>query len=162
MTSRLGEFVQAYGISSNTQLANFAKSIDLPLIEINFAEDITINSDGAYIINLGDLHIGGTHWTGLWIEGNQAFYFDSYGVAPEDILVAKIQNYNRAHRAHDTSGVYLSIEIAFNDGYEFQLFDEELCGMWVLMFFHFMTSSHVPLAERFKKMTERYVDTIED
>jgi hypothetical protein len=147
---RLGEFIQTYGISSNTQLANFAKSIGLPLIEINFAEDITINSDGAYIINLGDLHIGGTHWTGLWIEANQAFYFDSYGVAPEDILIAKIQSYNS------------SIEISFNDGYEFQLFDEELCGMWVLMFFHFMIAGrpYESLDERFKKMTERYADTI--
>lgn len=146
---RLGEFIQAYGISSNSQLANFAKGINLPLIEINFAEDIIITQDGAYIINLGDLHIGGTHWTGLWIEDNEAFYFDSYGVAPEDILVAKIHAYNP------------NIILAYNNGYEFQLFDEELCGMWVLMFFHFMTINRgLSLEQRFKKMTERYVDTI--
>ena len=144
------QLIQAYGISSDTQLANFARGAGVPLVGIDFAEDIDINQDGAYIINLGDSHIGGTHWTGLWIEGNSALYVDSYGVAPEDVLIAKIHAYNA------------DIDLVYNDGYEFQLYDESLCGMWVLMFFHFMaaTPSHVPLTERFKKMTQRYADTI--
>ena len=147
---RLNELIEAYGISTNNQLANFAKGIDLPLVEIGFAEDIMINKDGAFIVNLGSNQIGGTHWTGLWIENGHAFYDDSYGVAPEDILVKKIGDYGVS-------------DLSYNDGYEFQRFEEELCGMWVLMFFYFMSiNKNLSLDERFKKMTEHYVDTIED
>lgn len=137
--------ISAYGISSNTQLEGFANNIGLPINEINYAEDITIDGDGAYIINLAERGRG-THWTGLWIENGSAFYFDSYGVGPEDILIEKLRGKVDS--------------LSYNDKYEFQRFEEELCGMWVLMFLHYMRSGTGSLDSRFKKMKDRYVDTV--
>lgn len=155
------ELIKAYGISTNTQLSEFAKNDEIPLIEINFAENILINKDGAYIINLGESGHG-THWTGLWVEKKkaldsggaqsspprEAFYFDSYGVGPEDILIKKLKAY----------GIK---DLKYNKGFEFQRYEEELCGMWVLMFFHYMDKNKkLPLEQRFKKMVKHYVDTL--
>ena len=39
--------------------------------------------DGAYVINLDQFKSIGTHWIALYVNGNNATYFDSFGV--EDI-----------------------------------------------------------------------------
>ena len=36
--------------------------------------------DGAYIINLDEHYDTGTHWIALWVNNNNATYFDSFGV----------------------------------------------------------------------------------
>jgi len=139
------QLIEAYGVSSNTDLDNFASRIGLQIKEINFAESINITGDGAYVINLGEQGHA-THWTGLWIEHGKAFYFDSYGVGPETILLDKVEPY--------------ATEVMYNDNYEFQRYEEELCGMWVLMFFWYMKKCTGSLNSRFKKMTDRYLDTL--
>lgn len=140
-------FNEEYGVTSDYQLQELAYKAKIPLVEINFAEDIKIDRNGAYIINLGDRQISGTHWTGLWIEGNSAFYFDSFAGPPEDILIKKIKDY----------GIKFLI---FNSEYEFQRIEENLCGVWVLMFLYFMNLRKGSIEDRFKKMYDRYEDTI--
>jgi len=142
------QLIEAYGVSSNSQLKAFAETTGLVVNEINYAEDISIDRGGAYIINLGDVERQGTHWTALWIEDREAFYFDSFGVGPEDVLVEKMRQY----------GIHTWW---YNRGYEFQRYEEELCGLWVLMLFHFMRiNTDLTIVERFKKMAERYSDTL--
>ena len=36
--------------------------------------------DGAYVINLDEHYDTGTHWIALWVNNNNATYFDSFGV----------------------------------------------------------------------------------
>ena len=36
--------------------------------------------DGVYVINLDELKLIGTHWTTLYVNGNNVIYFDSFGV----------------------------------------------------------------------------------
>ena len=36
--------------------------------------------DGAYIIDLDEYPDIGTHWVALWVNNNNATYFDSFGV----------------------------------------------------------------------------------
>lgn len=142
------DIIRAYGITSNSQLRQFAKTADFVINDINYAEDIDIDRDGAYIINLGDKEIGGTHWTALWIDGRDAFYFDSFGVPMEDILIDKLKAY----------GIK---QLWYNHGFEFQRLDQQLCGLWCLMFFHYMrNNTELSLNDRFKKMAERYIDTL--
>lgn len=41
------------------------------------------------IINLGDIHSGGTHWTCYMKSGKRVIYFDSYGDAPAPLELEK-------------------------------------------------------------------------
>ena len=47
-----------------------------------------ITEDGGYIINLDDKGRAGTHWVAVHINGDQAVYFNSFGIEhlPEEIL----------------------------------------------------------------------------
>ena len=44
--------------------------------------------DGAYIINLDEYSDIGSHWVALYVNNNNATYFDSFGVEniPKEIL----------------------------------------------------------------------------
>ena len=51
---------------------------------------------GTYVINLDEFKSIGTHWIALYVNGNNATYFDSFGV--EDIpkkLKQEIRNTNK-------------------------------------------------------------------
>jgi hypothetical protein len=144
--------IEAYGITTNTQLRELADSISIPLNDINYAEALNIDKDGGYIVNLGNDSIGGTHWTALWLENKKAFYFDSFAGPPPDMLVAKLKRL----KVH---------ELYYNESYEFQKIDETLCGVWCMVFLHYMNKKKwrgrtLTLCNRFKKMTEQYIDTL--
>ena len=44
--------------------------------------------NGVYVINLDDKKSKGTYWVSLFIDGNRAAYFDSFGIEyiPQDVL----------------------------------------------------------------------------
>ena len=46
-----------------------------------------IAKDGTYVVNLDEYELTGTHWVSLYVNGNKATYFDSFGVEhiPEEI-----------------------------------------------------------------------------
>lgn len=104
------------GITSDGQLRQIAAKMGLPEIQyIGFAEDMQTLPKGLSIINLGDRRISGTHWTMLWVEDDYLIYFDSYGVGPEDNIIALAGN---RRISHNTKQV--------------QRYEEEHCGIWVL------------------------------
>ena len=37
--------------------------------------------DGAYVLNLDDFKLTGTHWVVLYVNGNNATYFDRFGLS---------------------------------------------------------------------------------
>ena len=45
--------------------------------------------DGAYVINLEEYKLIGTHWIALYVNGKNLIYFDSFGV---EYLPKKIKN----------------------------------------------------------------------
>jgi len=67
---------------------------------------------------LGDEARGGSHWTLLFVDDTAAYYFDSYGVGPEDNLIKL---------AHE-KGFTIWVNSAQVQGYY-----EEYCGIWALL-----------------------------
>eukprot|EP01036_Dinobryon_divergens_P034223 gene34223-44209_t len=73
---------------SNVELENIAKFYRLKLNGIVMKDELEgmEPENGGYIVNLQSSSQGnGTHWCGLFIRGNNACYFDSFGgPAPMD------------------------------------------------------------------------------
>jgi hypothetical protein len=118
--------------TSNLQLNSFAKYLKIPLNGIFMKGELPKNvpKTGAYVINIGDLETGGTHWVGLLLaKNNKAYYFDSYGVLPvlEAIAFAK--------KWKPSVDIYYSRQII-------QHLKSFLCGQFVLYFFYFMNNSN--------------------
>ena len=66
---------------TNFDLEKLAKNYNIELTGVYMKDQLDklpIN-DGNYIINLDNLQVQGTHWTGLHIRDKQAIYFDSFG-----------------------------------------------------------------------------------
>lgn len=88
-------------ITSDEQLENKAQHMKIPLRGIYNKDRLpSKTARGAYIINLQDSVTStgfpnqGTHWTGLWIEGTYAYYFDPFGLSPPANVQWFIQRYN--------------------------------------------------------------------
>ena len=78
--------------------------------------------DGAYVINLDEHSDIGTHWTALWVNINNATYFDSFGVEhiPKEIKTF-IKNRN------------IKTNI-----FRIQAYDSIMCGYFCIGFINFM------------------------
>ena len=69
--------------TSNTDLANISRHLNMPQPIICFDEQLLNTKKLAtqyFVLNLGSLANGGTHWVALAIRGGkEAVYFDSFG-----------------------------------------------------------------------------------
>ena len=85
-------------------------------------ENLSRIKDGAYRINLDDKKSKETHWVLLFIDGNTAVYFDSFGIEyiPQEVL-SKIQDKCITH----------SIFRIQDDGYI-------MCGFYCITFIEYM------------------------
>lgn len=137
--------INKYGISSDKQLRYLTNKLNIPLNYIGFVEDLKeLKKNGGYIFNLGNQEIQGTHWTALYKEGTEAFYFDSFAVPFEDKLLEIPTNIKN---------------IIYNDFYQLQGIDETLCGIWCILFlYHMQNSKKIKLIDRFKEFTKSYKD----
>ena len=66
------------------------------------------------IVNLKSSKFNGSHWTCWWKEGNNKYYFDSYGIRPSNEIVK-----------------YLHSPINYSS-FQIQQFSESNCGEWCL------------------------------
>lgn len=125
----LKKFISDYGITSSQQLIDLAKELNINLKFIGITNNL-INmkpiTNGSYIINIGDPGSGGTHWTSMHIQGNEAFYFDSYNAAPEDDLIDILNLNSKVNK------------VIYNSEYQLQGIDEELCGIYSIVFLYNM------------------------
>ena len=141
----LKKFINNYGITSSDQLITLAKKfkIDLKFIGLtNNLQNIKI-TNGSYIINIGDQI--GTHWTACFIEGNNCFYYDSFSAAPEDDLLDILNSNSKVTK------------LIYNSDFQMQQIDEQLCGIYSLIFLYHMTHSKKKLLiDRFKDFTKNY------
>lgn len=147
MNKKINKLINEFGISSDIQLRDLAKKLKIKLNYIGFAENLPNTAkNGAYIINLGNSDIGGSHWCGLFIEKNNAFYFDSFAGAPEDILINWLEK----------NGIKTLI---YNDYFQMQKLEETLCGIYCMVFLYYMThSKKKKLIERFHEFTKSFTD----
>ena len=75
--------------------------------------------DGAYIINLDDI---GTHWIVLYVQHNDVFYFNSFGVEhiPKEIRT------------------FISNKNIKTNIFRIQGYDSIMCGSFCIVFINFM------------------------
>jgi hypothetical protein len=66
---------------SNIDIISICKTLKIDLIMCGLKGEIDgkVKKNGAYIINLDKIDGDGTHWVLIYVNGDQAIYFDSYG-----------------------------------------------------------------------------------
>ena len=79
--------------------------------------------DGVYVINLDEYSDIGTHWVALYVQNNDATYFDFFGVE-------HISKEIKAFIDH-------SLSITKNI-FRIQAFDSIICGYFCIGFFYYM------------------------
>ena len=62
--------------------------------------------------------MGGTHWTCFIVKYNKSFYFDSFGVQPDEFLLKQLP------------------KPIINHFYKIQDINSKLCGSYCLYFFY--------------------------
>jgi hypothetical protein len=79
---------------SNTDIEFICKSlkIDLVICALKDSLDGTVKKNGAYILNLDKVNGSGTHWVLLYVNGDEAIYFDSYGESMPQIVISFVKN----------------------------------------------------------------------
>ena len=84
---------------SNFDLERLAEFYNLPLVAITMKDELPEKvEDGCYIINLQSSTSGnGTHWLGLFIHKNNAYYFDSYGAPPSVEIMKFVKKRKGCH-----------------------------------------------------------------
>jgi len=149
----MSELIQKYDVTSSTQLIDLSKKFKFKLNFVGFTDDLTARelrssnleqvNGKSYIFNICDT--AGTHWTPGYVKDNVMFYFDSFAVPPEDDLI---------HILEKNSTIKT---IIYNSNFQFQNIDEELCGIWCVIFLYHMNYSKLPtLIERFDEFKKRY------
>lgn len=77
--------------TDNIELSNYCKMLNIHLQFIGLQGELIQNkkiSMGAYIINLGDLNSGGTHWVCCYLDDDLTpFYFDPFGFIPSPEII---------------------------------------------------------------------------
>lgn len=78
----------------------------------------------AFIVNLDEHHLPGTHWIGIFFEKNtkKAYYFDSYGLPPSDSNILKFLKNNSDDVVYN--------RVCFQDNFT------TTCGYFCLYFLH--------------------------
>ena len=130
---------------TNFDLEGHAKRLALPLHGVFSKDQLPpYHRDGAYIVNLQDSvdeagnPLGGTHWTGFYIEKGKAVYFDPFGV----IAPLSVQHFLRPFKPWLYSEKHI------------QNIRSEICGYYVLYFIWFMTNHQSKIKDvnqRFKR-----------
>ena len=116
----------SYDLLSNFDIIELADEMNINLIGV-FAKDNLKNvpiQNGGYVINLDDSTGQGTHWTGFYIDGNNAIYFDSFGQVPPLSVERYCRNKNFIH-----------------SDFIIQNLNQVACGYYQLAFLHYMTNS---------------------
>ena len=78
--------------------------------------------DGAYIINLDEYSDVGTHWVALYVQNNDAPYFDSFGVEhiPKEIKT------------------FIGTKNIKTNIFRIQAYDPIMCGCFCIAFIYFI------------------------
>lgn len=108
-------------------LKQLAKDLGIK-IKIVARDSLPKKLSGNYVINLDRSDGKGTHWTCMKIIGRQAFYFDSYGIAPPQEIVERV-------RENKKKGIYITNEI--------QCLESHACGWYAISFLKRMETESI-------------------
>lgn len=125
---------------TNIQIEDLAQRMKIPLEFVGFKSNLPkkIKTNKAYIINLDDevckdtgIQSGGTHWTTFIVmeypNGKQeGIYFDSFGVAPPEIVKKRLMDNFKMKVPYNTKDV--------------QSLMNQACGWYCLAFQHFINA----------------------
>lgn len=129
--------IHTFDITSDQTLIMIANDLHIDLNWIGFENDLIDQAygNGAYILNIGD--DTGTHWVCLNVQNDVVFYFDSFAVPMNDVVLEWCSKNNV-----DT--------IHYNNKKQFQLMNQSLCGIWCIVFLYDMQKKNGSIADRFQ------------
>lgn len=120
---------------TDNQLYELLEHFDIDINKIDFIDNIFNNDyeleEGNYIINIGKILSGGTHWTCFKLYKNYLFYYDSFGFRPNTIIVDFCRDND--------------LRLLYNID-EFQSLNEELCGLYCILFL--LLDSHLFIKDK--------------
>lgn len=125
---------------TNHQIEDLAHRMRIPLEFVGFKSNLPkkLKANRAYIINLDDevcedtgIPSGGTHWTAFQVMEypngkKQGMYFDSYGVAPPEIVKERIMDSFKLKVPYNTKDI--------------QSLMNQACGWYCLAYLHFINA----------------------
>ena len=87
---------------SNFDIIELCRELNINLVDVCYKNEILNKEpvDGGYILNMTDSDdddTTGTHWVALFCSGNNAFYFDSFGVGVVDDVVSFLSNKSKIY-----------------------------------------------------------------
>jgi hypothetical protein len=131
-----------YELLSNFDLIELAEEMNIDLVGV-FSKDklkSVPSQNGSYIINLDDFNGPGTHWVALFVEYENAIYFDPFGIVPPLSVIR-----------------YTKDKYFIDSNFIIQNLDQECCGYYCLGFLHFMTHSTIKnIRKRFNNFIEPF------
>ena len=135
---------------SNFDLEDLAMFYNLPLVAVTMKDELpTKVKDGCYIINLQSSTSGnGTHWLGLFIHKNNAYFFDSFGCPPSIEIMKFVRNRKGCH--------------LYYNNFIIQDLKSENCG-WFALAFLLWCYSYILFSKDMKNMFNDFVSSfVED
>ena len=128
-------------ITFNTELEEASRRNNIPLVGIFFHDRLpSMVRQGGYIFNLSDhdSNDGGSHWTGAFVEGPRAIYFDPFGTEFNE----PPENIKKFLSPLDT-------KYSIN---QIQSSESGICGYYVLYFLYYMTHRRKQVPNLFRRM----------
>ena len=108
------DFMKKYKLKNNTMYESELQRVyNYPI----YPRDSKIYSDRGFV-NIDDGRMGGSHWTCFIVKDNKSYYFDSFGVQPDNFLLKQ-----------------LSKPLIYHN-YKIQDINSFLCGSYCLYFFY--------------------------
>ena len=146
---------------TNIQIEDLAQRMKIPLEFVGFKSSLPkkLKTNKAYIINLDDevcedtgIQSGGTHWTCFQVMEypngkKEGIYFDSFGVAPPEIVKERIMSNFKMVLPYNTKDI--------------QSLLNQACGWYCLALLHFINA----YANRTKQLywdVEEFLSLFED
>lgn len=138
-------------MKTNFDLEEELHKLKVPLVGIYTKDKFpkVPRRNGAYIINLDDDYDSqgnnksGTHWTGLYIEGKKAGYFDSFSFPPP----RQVQDFLKPFRPYLVNDKHIQSETS------------GVCGTYVIFFLWWMNRhKELPFNDRMKIFVDLFSD----
>lgn len=140
-------------MKTNFDLADELHKLHVPLVGI-FTKDKfpkVPRRNGGYIINLQDdydsngYNLGGTHWTAMFIENNNAGYFDPFGFVPP----RQVQDFLKPFRPYLVNDKHIQNEAT------------SVCGTYCIFFLWWMNKhKELPFNDRMKIFVDLFSDNV--
>ena len=139
------------GSTSNIDLLDMSKYFRIPnLVAVCQKDKIVMypKKNGFYIINSQDSFQGsGTHWTCLFLNNKESYFFDSYGAPPSNIIVDYCKNFSKSLRYNN---------------FIIQDLDSDNCGYYVVGWMLFMVRNCNKTYSNFKMVMNKFLDAFND